>query len=83
MAALPEEPCIDDYPYDAPDTVINFNSPVVINIHNGDGCGDGCHNGPEIVCPEGQPDGVDGVLAQIEDASCIETMEIRDNHDDT
>jgi hypothetical protein len=50
--------CDDDYHYedypphysmDMPDTMINFNAPVVINIYNGDDCDDGCSESDDPV----------------------------------
>jgi hypothetical protein len=78
MDAIPVDPdCDNEYPYDAPDTVINFNAPVIINIYN-EGCGQDCTEEP-VECDGTKPEGdeIDYVLSNIEKGTCSDHFEVR------
>lgn len=52
------------------ETLINFNAPVVINIYNEDGCGEGCSGesaDSEPECPDEDPgvEEIDDILEEI------------------
>lgn len=68
--------------------MINFNAPVVINIHNCD-CGDDCScsdksSDSEPECPDVDPEKeeVDDIMEEIQGSGCYEMLEVRWKHDD-
>jgi len=92
--------CIDDYlpsgiGMGMPDTMINFNAPVVINIHNGDNCDGGCSENEQeepvdpvdpvdpIECnfdDFDDDDKIQGFVDYIYSSECYQVMDMRRDH---
>jgi hypothetical protein len=76
MHAISEE-------YDAPETLINFNAPTVINIYNG-GCGESCMDTEWTECSGDKPDHPKAheLLEHFSTKSCRDILYFRGKHFD-
>jgi len=84
MKTNPDLDCVTDmYPIDAPDLMINFNAPTVVNVFN-NSCCDECDCDdqeppvPELECSDEKPEGVDEALVGLDDGPCQSIIEFRE-----